>query len=120
MIWQQTPYTFPLFATALITLAAALYAYRQRQVPGAIFMFRMMLAVMIWVVFYALELNTADLAGKKLWSKLQYIGIVYTCRQLLFICPALHRGMGQYQADTAVSPRPAPHSRHHPAAGLDQ
>ena len=77
MIWQQTPYTFPLLATALITLAAALYAYRQRQVPGAIFMFRMMLAVMVWVVFYALELNTADLAGKKLWSKLQYIGIVY-------------------------------------------
>jgi signal transduction histidine kinase/DNA-binding response OmpR family regulator/HPt (histidine-containing phosphotransfer) domain-containing protein len=78
MIWQQTPYTFPLFATALLTLAAALYAYRQRHVPGALFMARMMLAVMIWVVFYALELNTADLAGKKLWSKLQYIGIVDT------------------------------------------
>ncbi len=79
MIWQQTPYTFPLFATALLTLAAALYAYRQRHAPGAIYMSGMMLAVMIWVVFYALELNTADLAGKKLWSKLQYIGIVYTC-----------------------------------------
>ena len=68
MSWQQTPYTFPLLATALLTLASALYAYRQRHVPGARYMHRMMLAVTIWVVFYTLELNAPDLAGKRFWG----------------------------------------------------
>ncbi|MBK8901611.1 MAG: response regulator [Anaerolineaceae bacterium] len=77
MIWQQTPYTFPLFATAILTLTAALYAYRQRHVPGALHMYHMMAAVTFWVVFYALELNTVSLAGKLFWARLQYLGIVY-------------------------------------------
>lgn len=77
MSWQQTPYTLPLVVTALLSLTAALYAYRQRHVSGALDMHHMMLAVTVWVTFYALELNTVPLTGKLFWARLQYIGIVY-------------------------------------------
>lgn len=77
MIWQHTPYTFPLLATALLTLASALYAFRQRHVPGARYMHRMMVAVTVWVVFYTLELISPNLESKRFWAMLQYFGIVY-------------------------------------------
>jgi signal transduction histidine kinase len=77
MEWQQTPYTFPLIITGIITFAAAAYAFRQRHVPGASDMFAMLLAVTAWVLLYTLELNAVNLADKLFWVKIEYIGIIY-------------------------------------------
>ncbi len=35
MIWQQTPYTFPLFLSALVSAALASYIWQRRNRDGA-------------------------------------------------------------------------------------
>ena len=76
MILQMSPYTIPLLVTGVICLAATLYAYRQRRVPGSQALLLLLLAISFWVFAYTLELNVPSLAGKLFWAKVEYFGIV--------------------------------------------
>ncbi len=65
-----------LAGAALVALAIAWLAWRQRRLPSALALMWMSLAVAEWTATYALELSASDFASKLVWAKLQYIGIV--------------------------------------------
>ncbi|MFZ1397254.1 MAG: histidine kinase N-terminal 7TM domain-containing protein [Candidatus Promineifilaceae bacterium] len=77
MEWQLTPYAAPLTLTGLITLASTIYTFRQRHVPGVVDLFRLLLAITVWIFAYVGELSATSLEGKLLWAKVQYFGIAY-------------------------------------------
>ena len=76
MHWQYTPYALPLIAAATISAALALYGWRRRPTPGAMFFVLLMLAVAEWSLTYALELDSSDLSAKILFDALEFLGIV--------------------------------------------
>jgi len=76
MLWQATPYTFLLFAVAVMSASLAFFAWRRRPAPGAIPLALLMLAVTEWSLGYALRLASADVPTKILWTKVRYVGIV--------------------------------------------
>jgi PAS domain S-box-containing protein len=62
--------------SASISGMLAVFAWRHRSVRGATAFVLLMLAVMEWTLAYAFDLSSPDLAGKVLWSKIEYVGIV--------------------------------------------
>jgi PAS domain S-box-containing protein len=76
MAWQSTPYTLPLIASALVALGLGLFAATRRIEAVSGPFIGLMAAVTIWSLAYALEWARADLAGKILWAKVEYIGIL--------------------------------------------
>ncbi len=64
MHFQYTPYILPLIATAAVTLALAVYAFRHKDVRGALPFSLTMSLVVILAVSYALELSGTDLSTK--------------------------------------------------------
>lgn len=86
MEWQQSPYTLPLVVTGLITFASAVYTARQRHIPGAGHLLKMLLAITIWVFFYILELKAIALDDKLFWTKAEYLAIIFIpVEYLLFV-----------------------------------
>jgi PAS domain S-box-containing protein len=75
MPWYFTPYIIPLLIATLITLALASYAWQRREASGAFAFAILMLVITEWSFGYALELASAELAGKIFWAKVQYFGI---------------------------------------------
>lgn len=70
-----------LVITIILICAAALASFSALRAYASRFQFArsfsgLMLATAWWAGAYALELNSADLAGATFWAKLQYIGIV--------------------------------------------
>jgi PAS domain S-box-containing protein len=66
-------------ALAVLTLVAVgVYAWRHRTTAGALSFSLLMFAIAGWCLAYALELLGRDLAGKMLWLKAEYPGIVAT------------------------------------------
>ena len=74
--YQFSVYIIPLYITAAIAAALAIYCIRYRKATGAIILSYFSIAIVIWSVGYALELSAIDLATKKFWGKCQYFGIV--------------------------------------------
>lgn len=75
--WHYTPYSLPSLLAALIALAAGWVAWRRQQAAaGSGYFVLFCLSVFLWTFTYGLEVITADLAGKLVWTRLQYIGIV--------------------------------------------
>jgi PAS domain S-box-containing protein len=76
MHWQYHPFLWPLVVAAAISIGLSLFAWRRRWAPGAVPFTLLMLAVAWWSVGYALELGSADLEAKVIWSNLNFLGIV--------------------------------------------
>lgn len=76
MLLHESPYIAPLIITAAIALAAAIFLSRRAAPRGVLPFVALMAGVAWWATFYALELATVDLAGKLLWARLMYVGIV--------------------------------------------
>jgi diguanylate cyclase (GGDEF)-like protein/PAS domain S-box-containing protein len=76
MNWQYTPYMLPLFATMAVSATIALYAWRRRPAPGAAPFALLMVALAWWSLGYALEMGSADLSTKVLWTNIQYLGVL--------------------------------------------
>jgi signal transduction histidine kinase len=74
--WQASPYALAMLGSAIIAAAVAVAMRRRRGAPGAGTCSWLMLALAWWSFFHALELSTADLAGKQFWIKLEYLGIL--------------------------------------------
>ncbi len=70
------PYAAALIAAALLCTLLAALGWRRRTKPGGPEFAVMMAAAAVWALFYALELMAPTLAGKVVWAKLEYFGIV--------------------------------------------
>jgi hypothetical protein len=70
------PYALALLAAALLCGLLAVVGWRRRAKPGGTQFVAMMTAAAIWAMLYALELTAPTLAGKVVWAKAEYLGIV--------------------------------------------
>jgi PAS domain S-box-containing protein len=69
-------YVILLFSVAGIAAMLTAVAWRHHSAPGAPAFALLMLTVVIWSFAYALELSSADLPTKLLWTRVEYLGIV--------------------------------------------
>lgn len=76
MHWEYSPYTLPLFATALVSGALAWLSWQRRTARGAYLLAVLMLAAAWWSLFYGIEIGATRLGEQMFWSKVQYLGIV--------------------------------------------
>ena len=70
------PYAAMLLVAALLCALLAAVGWRRRAKPGGIQFVAMMGAAAFWALLYALELTAPTLAGKVVWAKAEYLGIV--------------------------------------------
>ena len=83
MNWRYTPYVLPLFIAAVVSIALAVYAWRHRGTRGATAFVVLMLAIVEWLLGYALELGSTTLSAKIFWAKVEYLGIAVLPLSLL-------------------------------------
>src|SRR4029079_18624958 len=65
----------PLVIGPAILLPLAAFAYRRRQVRGAVWYAALLTAIAVWSGCYAAELWATSLTGKTVYLDLKYIGI---------------------------------------------
>ncbi len=86
MAWQFTPYALPVLGAALLCGVITLYTWRQRALPGALFLAGMTAIVSLWSAAYALELMSVALTAKLLWAKVNALGgLIAPLASLLFV-----------------------------------
>jgi signal transduction histidine kinase len=76
MFVTPSPIVFLLMLNGLVSLGLALYAWQQRQAPGALPITVVGLGMAVWALGYAGELAVAGMEVKLLAAKIQYVGIV--------------------------------------------
>lgn len=78
MTFQQTPFTVPLLLSGGFSSLLAIYVIvRTRStyaIPSAVPFAVVPIAGAVWSVTYALQLASADLAGKVFWSRFVWLG----------------------------------------------
>ncbi len=72
---QFHPYALYLFFSALITLSAAVIAWR-RSAPGSFTLGLLLLSMTVWSGAYAMRLFHISIEQKILWFQVMYIGII--------------------------------------------
>ncbi len=75
MVWQESPYTVPLFVAAAISGGIGFYIWWRLRGVEAFLGALIMLAGAEWMLALVLEMESSSLAGKMFWSKMQYVGI---------------------------------------------
>ncbi|MBE2220303.1 MAG: PAS domain-containing protein [Anaerolineae bacterium] len=75
MYWYVTAVSLLLLLAAAISLVFALYAWKRRPVPGAVAFSVFMLAVVLWILAYLLQVVSDDPVTKAAWAKLQFVGV---------------------------------------------
>src|SRR5262245_29095621 len=70
------PYIFTLVIVAAVASILTSIAWRHRGTSGAPAFALLMLTVVVWSFFYALELSSATLPAKLFWTRVEYLGIV--------------------------------------------
>ena len=76
MVFQFSPFVFPLLLAGLIAVGLVFYISRWlRTRPGATPLLFLAMAAAIWALGYALEIVGSDLFTKVFWGKVQYLGI---------------------------------------------
>jgi PAS domain S-box-containing protein len=84
-MWQFTPYSVLLLATALCCALLIIPVYRRRSAPGARPLLGILVGTAVWALAYALSLASAGLGGQLFWANVTYIGIgVLPAAWLLF------------------------------------
>src|SRR6266545_3374597 len=69
-------YIITLVLVAAVASVLTSIAWRHRRTPGAPAFALLMLTVVVWSFAYALELSSATLPAKLLWTRVEYLGIV--------------------------------------------
>ncbi len=72
----MTAYAILTALAAIFSLGLAIYAFRHRQVGGALQLALLMMATFTWSFFYSLELLAKTLPAQITFAKLSYFGIV--------------------------------------------
>ena len=65
-----------MFMEALVLVGTARSVWKRRRSVSEIAFTALVLAQVIWLVAYGLELENPDLAATVLWAKIGYVGIV--------------------------------------------
>jgi diguanylate cyclase (GGDEF)-like protein/PAS domain S-box-containing protein len=73
MSWQFTPFSWLLFASALISILLGVHAYKRRKLPAASPFAVVMGIQASWAVLYVLELSNPTLESKLVYAQLQYL-----------------------------------------------
>ena len=89
MHFQYIPYIWVLFASAIITAALGIYAWRHRTVPGATSFAILMLTALVLTLSNALEMAGTDLPTKLFWANVQYLS--YAASPVVWLVLALQR-----------------------------
>jgi PAS domain S-box-containing protein len=71
MVWQYTPYTAPVFLSAVVGLGVAAFALSHRDRPGATPLAVFMIGASAWSFAEGMNLAHADLAGKVFWTRVE-------------------------------------------------
>ena len=74
MHWQLTPLVLPVFASAVVSVALALFIWLRRSTAGALSFSLLMLAVAEWSLAYVLELVSHDLPTALFCDNLTWLG----------------------------------------------
>jgi len=74
--WQATPYTAPAALAGVLVATLGLSVWRRRPAPGAAECALFALAVSVWCLANAGEFASASLAGKLLWTRIEYSAVV--------------------------------------------
>src|SRR3990172_7231646 len=78
MTWQYSIYTQVLLLTAIVTLGAAVFAWRRQTTSIGVPFILLALAAAEWTFFRALQTAVVEIPAKILWAKFAYIGIATT------------------------------------------
>ena len=73
---QFSVYVLPVIASAILSAAVAVVAWRRRPASGATALALLMGFVTIWSIGYTLRLLSVDLESKLFWAKFRYFGIL--------------------------------------------
>jgi PAS domain S-box-containing protein len=87
--WQVTPYTFAAAGAGVVVLGLGVLGWRRRPVPGTAEFALFAVAVSDWCIAAAIGFAHADLEGKVLSSKFEYIGVV-SAPVLWLLCMAAY------------------------------
>jgi PAS domain S-box-containing protein len=90
--WQVTPYTFVAAGACVMALALGVLGWRRRPVPGTAEFAFFVVAVSAWCLGAAVGFSRADLPGKILASKFEYIGVV-SAPVLWLLCLGAYTGV---------------------------
>jgi PAS domain S-box-containing protein len=64
--------------TALISLSVAMTAWNRRNTTTGLVLILFMLSIAVWAFFSGVEAGTADLSTRIFWSKMEYLGFVWS------------------------------------------
>lgn len=75
MTWQISIFSITYFISAVMVLAAIIFAYRHITVRGARYFIYLTFSVEIWALFMGLEYGVVEPAWKIIFAKIEYFGI---------------------------------------------
>ena len=75
MSWHYTPYAIPVVAAAIVAAALAIWGWRRRPAPGAVWFAALMAALGWWSGWYALEVMGTNLEAMLFATRFEYVGI---------------------------------------------
>src|SRR3712207_360017 len=93
--WQWTGAGLVMLATTAVFVAMAAYVWRRRGASAGAALALVLVAILIWAAAYAAELGATDLAAKRRWGDLKYVGIVLL-PPAWFAFAALFAGRGHW------------------------
>ena len=70
-----TYFTLIIYAASLMTLYAATFAWRRRNVPGGLALTFLLLSVAVWCFFSGMETTSTTELERYFWSAMSYIGL---------------------------------------------
>jgi len=76
MTWQLSPHILALLLSAALSAAVAVYTWPRRRNPGALALFAIMMAAVVWTVGYALQEAAVGVRWQFFWVRVEYLGIV--------------------------------------------
>jgi signal transduction histidine kinase len=74
--WQWTGAGVVMLATTAVFVVMAVYVWRRRGGSAGAALALVLVALLLWAGAYAAELGATDLAAKRRWGDLKYVGIV--------------------------------------------
>src|SRR5688572_16277295 len=96
MVFQNSPYIYPLLLSAAITALLGLYAWRRRRLAiGAEAFAWFMFAASVWALGGALTWASANLEAKEFWTRFSYFGVAAVPVQW-FLFALEYTGQGRY------------------------
>ncbi len=102
MPWSSNAYVLLALFPLLVEVPIAVLAWRRRDVPAALPLVFLALALMVWSGFYALELGCLQVECLLLFVRLEYVGISLVS-PLFFLLAARHAGRMEWMMPSRIA-----------------